>query len=141
MIEMGKMKGVSPVIETVLIAAAIIIFMVYLVGAFNSFSDTVVRERTRMAMTVDSQKVVNAILLARREIGSGTSKVYLTLADVPYEMEVIGGNIVASTRNMKVNTSVYNMSSYVTFSGKIINAKGQKPYIISSGDTISFGVE
>ena len=138
---MGKMKGVSPVIETVLIAAAIIIFMVYLVGAFNSFSDTVVRERTRMAMTVDSQKVVNAILLARREIGSGTSKVYLTLADVPYEMEVIGGNIVASTRNMKVNTSVYNMSSYVTFSGKIINAKGQKPYIISSGDTISFGVE
>lgn len=138
---MGKMKGVSPVIETVLIAAAIIVFMVYLVGAFNSFSDTVVRERTRMAMTVDSQKVVNAILLARREIGSGTSKVYLTLADVPYEMEVIGGNIVASTRNMKVNTSVYNMSSYVTFSGKIINAKGQKPYIISSGDTISFGVE
>jgi len=138
---MGNMKGISPVIETVLIAAATVLFMVYLVGAFNDFSDTVVRERTRMAMSVDSQKVINAILLARREIGEGTAKIYLSLADVPYDMEVIDGTLVAKSRNMKVNSTMFNMSSYLTFTGTLVNSKGQRPYVISSGNQITFGVD
>lgn len=135
------MKGISPVIETVLIAAATVIFLVYLTGAFNDFSERVLRERTRVAMALDSQKVVNAILLARRELGTGTSKIYLTLVDTPYEMEVSGGYLVASSRRHEIKTPIYNLDSYVTFSGTIANSRGKKPYIISSGDTVTLGSE
>ena len=137
------MKGVSPVVETVLMAAAIILFLIYLVGAFNDFTTLVGNERTRTALAVDSSKVTHAILLARREVGAGSSKFYLELADIPSEIKVQGGRIIAKTRNglIKVNTSLYNMDSYVNFTGKIINAKGLKPYVSSSGDTITLGVE
>ncbi|MBR9689652.1 MAG: hypothetical protein GOV01_02005 [Candidatus Altiarchaeota archaeon] len=135
------MKGVSSVIETVLMAAAVILFMVYIMGAFSAFTDRVVSERTRTALNIDSQKVVNAILLARREIGSGTSKFYIELADVPSEINVEAGHVIAKTRTTTVNTSIFNMDSYVTFTGTIINSRGKKPYIQSSGNTITLGAE
>jgi outer membrane receptor for monomeric catechols len=135
------MKGVSPVIETVLMAAAIVVFLIYFMGAFNDFTVRVASERTRMALVIDSQKVVHAILLARREVGAGESKFYVELADVPSTMEVRDGRLITSTRAMTVNTSLYNMDSYVTFTGEIVNTKGKKPYIASSGDTITLGVE
>jgi hypothetical protein len=137
------MKGVSPVIETVLMAAAIVIFLVYLMGAFNDFTTRVGNERTRSALVIDSQKVAHAILLSRREVGAGTAKFYLDLADVPSEIRVQDGYIIARTQNglVKVNTSLYNMDSYVTFTGKIVNSKGLKPYVASSGNAITLGVE
>ena len=135
------MKGVSSVIETVLIAAATLLFLVYLVEALNSFSDRVVNERTRVAMSIDSQKIINAILLARREIGSGQAKFYVSLSEINYEMFIQGGNLIARNRNHLTNTSLFNMDSYLTFSGKIVNSKNQKPYVISSGNQITLGVE
>ena len=135
------MKGVSSVIETVLIAAATVLFLAYLVGALNDFSTRVVSERTRVAMIVDSQKVINSILLARREIGSDQARFYLSLSDVSYEMSVQNGYLIARNRDHTTNTSLFNLDSYLTFSGKIINSKGQKPYIISSGSLVTLGVE
>lgn len=135
------MKGVSSVIETVLTAAATILFLVYLVEALDHFSDRVVDERTTIAMSIDSQKVINSILLARREIGNGQAKFYLSLSDVSYEMTIQDGFLITRNRNHLTNTSLFNMNSYITFSGKIINSRKLKPYIISSGNQIILGVE
>ncbi len=135
------MKGVSSVIETVLTAAATILFLVYLVEALNDFSDRVVNERMRVAMSIDSQKVINAILLARREVRDGQAKFYVSLSDINYEMSVQDGALITKNRNHLTNTSIFNMDSYLTFSGKIINSKNQKPYVISSGNQIILGVE
>lgn len=135
------MKGVSAVIETVLMAAATIIFLVYLMGAFNNFTTIVMRERTRTALLIDSYKVAHAILLARKEVGTGNSKFYLDLADIPSEITIQDGYILASTRTMSVNTSFYGMDSYVSFTGKIVNSKSMKPYVSSSGNTVTLGVD
>lgn len=137
------MKGVSPVIETVLMAAAIVIFLVYLMGAFNDFTERIGNERTRTALVIDSHKVAHAVLLARREVGAGSAKFYLDLAGLPSEIKVQDGYIIAKTQNglTRVNTSLYNLDSYVTFTGKIVNSRGMKPYVSSSGDTITLGVE
>lgn len=134
-------KGVSPVIETVLMAAAVVIFMVYLMGAFGDFVERISRERARNALVIDSHKVAHAILLARREVGAGQSKFYLDLADMPSEIEVSDGRIIASTRTQTVNTSIYNMDSYVDFQGKIVNSEGLRPYVSCSGDTVTLGAE
>ena len=137
------MKGVSPVVETVLMAAAIVIFLVYLMGAFNDFTSRIGSERMRNALVIDSHKVAHAVLLARREVGAGTAKFYLELADVPSEIKIQDGYIIARTQSglTSVNTSLYNLDSYVSFTGKIVNSKGLKPYVASSGNTITLGVE
>ncbi len=135
------MRGVVPAVETVLLAAAIVIFMVYLVDALNDFVDRVSTERAKAAMEIDAQKAINTILLARREIGQGSAKFYIDLSDIPYEMKVSGGNLVLKSRNARVNATLFGMDAYVTFQGKIVNAKGQRPYIYSSGNSITLGVE
>jgi len=134
-------RGVSPVIETVLMAAAIVIFMVYLMGAFGDFVERVSHERARNALVIDSHKVAHAILLSRREVGAGQSKLYLDLAELPSEIEIKNGYVIASTRSQTVNTSIYNMDSYVNFQGKIVNSREQRPYVSSSGNTITLGAE
>lgn len=135
------MKGISPVIETVLMAAAVIIFLVYLMGAFSTFTNRVVSERVRTALDIDAQKVINAVLLARHEVGAGESKFYLSLADLPSKIEVVDGHVIAKTRTITVNRTIFNIDSYVNFVGNIVNSKGKKPYIKSSGDTITLGVD
>lgn len=135
------MKGVSPVIETVLMAAAVIIFLVYLMGAFNDFTQRVSTERTRTALTIDSQKVIHSIILSRKELRGGSSKFYLDLADIPSEISIKDGYVIAKTRSISVNTSIYNLDSYVTFQGRIKNTKSRRPFISSSGNMVTLGVE
>ena len=135
------MKGLSSIIDTVLIAAATLLFMMGLINVLNDFTTRVSTERTRAALVIDSQKVINSILLARREIGDGNAKFFVSLADFPYDLYVQNGYLIAKSSEHTINTSLFNMANYITFNGKIKNSKGQKPYIISSGNTITFGVE
>ncbi|MBR9680874.1 MAG: hypothetical protein GOU98_03565 [Candidatus Altiarchaeota archaeon] len=135
------MKGVSSVIETVLMAAAVITFLVYLMGAFGTFTEMVVGERTRTALNIDAQKVINAVLLARREVGAGDSKFYIDLADLPSEIEIKNGHVIARTRTISVNKTIFNLDSYVSFQGVIVNTQGKRPFIRSSGDVVTLGVE
>ena len=137
----GTVKGLSPVIETVLMAAAVIIFLVYLMGAFGTFTERVVKERTRNALDIDAQKVINAVLLARREVGAGDAKFYIKLADLPSEITITNGYLIAKTRTLSVNKTIFNLDSYVSFQGTIVNTQGKRPYIESSGNVITLGVE
>lgn len=135
------MKGVSAVIETVLIAAATVIFLVYLLGAMNDFANRISGERIRNALSIDSQKVINAVLLARKSAENGEAKFYLPLSDLSYEMYVEDGRLITKSRSVTLNTSIFNMDSYVTFTGHIINSKEKRPYITCSGDTVTMGTE
>ena len=134
-------KGVAPAIETVLLAAAIVVFMVYLVDAFNQFIDRVSSERAKVAMEIDASKVINTIILARKELGQGSSKFYIDLSDIAYDMYVKDGRLIVKSKRTTVNKTLYGLDTYVSFSGKIINSKGQKPYVYSSGNSITLGVE
>jgi hypothetical protein len=134
-------KGVSAVIETVLIAGATVIFLVYLMGALNDFTSRISGERIRNALSIDSQKVINAILLARKATQSGEAKFHIPLSDIQYEMYEEDGRLITKSRSVTLNTSIFSMDSYVTFTGHIINSKEKRPYITCSGDTVTMGTE
>jgi len=138
------MRGVSPVIESVLLAAAVILFMLGIVGALNSFLTTVTEQKLKNTLRIDGEKLGYAILLAKKmgEEASGEVKIYVELADVPEEIEVKEGGVYVRSGDEVVRVPIYGVEAYVNSThNRITNAQGYHPYVLYSNGEIRLGVE
>ncbi len=138
------MRGVTSVVESVLLAAAVILFIVGISGGLNDFITTVTEQRLKNSLKIDGEKVAYAILLAKKigGEGSGEVKIYLDLASIPEYITVNDENVVVKSGTTEVEVPLYGAGRYVNTSFRTItNAKGYDPYVLYADGTIKLGVE
>ena len=137
------MKGAALIIETILLAAAIILFLIALISTFNRMTTDFTRERIRHALRLDAEKVAYSILMARDLAGeSGEATVYPELtANLQPTIWVEGGYLRAKAGGVQTRISLYGLDSYVQISGRIKGTRIQKPYVRASSGAIQLGVE
>ena len=135
------MKGISSIVENVLLAGAIIMFMVYIVGAFNDVVDVITNEKVRNSLDIDAKKVAYAIIFTYTE-GSekGTARVELDLADIPEEIWFDEG-VWAMSGNKRTFATLYGLENEINVTGTIINTKGFTPYVKYEGGVVYLGVD
>lgn len=131
------------IIETILLAAAIILFLVALVSTFNTMTEKFTRERVQQALYLDAQRTAYSILLARDIAGSsGEATVYPEMTSgLRPEIWVQDGDIKARTGTITVSLSLYGLDSYVDISGRIKGTRVQKPYVKATSGAVELGVE
>ncbi|MBR9679745.1 MAG: hypothetical protein GOU99_01690 [Candidatus Altiarchaeota archaeon] len=137
------MKGASMIIETILLAAAIILFLVALVSAFNTMTEKFTRERIQQALYLDAQRTAYSILLARDIAGdNGEATVYPEMTrGLQPEIWVQDGDIKARKGSITVSLSIYGIDSYVDISGRIKGTRIQQPFVRATSGAIELGVE
>ena len=135
------MKGVSAVLENVLLAGAIITFMIYIVGAFNEIVEVISSDKIRNSLKIDAKKVAYAVVFAQTE-GSqkGTVTINLDLADIPEEIWYENG-LWATSGNKRVFVELNGLEGELNVSGRIVNTKGFIPYVKYLDGVIYLGVE
>ncbi|MBR9681319.1 MAG: hypothetical protein GOV00_00810 [Candidatus Altiarchaeota archaeon] len=135
------MRGVSAVLENVLLAGAIMMFMIYIVGAFNEVVDVITNDRIRNSLQIDAKKVAYAIVFAHTE-GSekGTVTINLDLADIPEEMWFNDG-LWAKSGNKRIFIELHGLENEVNVSGRIVNTKGFTPYVKYEDGVVYLGVD
>jgi len=138
------MKGVSPVIESVLLAAAVIMFMLGIVNGLKNFAEIVSTQKLKNTLKIDGEKIAYTILLAKKigEEGSGEVKIYVDLADIPEVIEVNEDGVVVSSGKEKVKISLHGAERYVNKSyARVTNAEGYKVYVLYSNGEIRLGAD
>lgn len=135
------MRGVSAVLENVLLAGAIITFMIFIVGAFNELVDVISDDKIRNSLKIDAKKVAYAIVFAHTE-GSekGTVTINLDLADIPEEIWYEDG-LWATSGNKRVFVELNGLEGELNISGRIVNTRGFIPYVKFQDGVIYLGVK
>ncbi len=135
------MRGISAILENVLLAGAIIMFMIYIVGAFNDIVDVISNDKVRNSLNIDANKVAYAIIFAQTEgSNKGTTTISLDLAEIPEEIWFSDG-IWAKSGNKRVFVGLHGLEDEINVSGKIVNTKGFVPYVKYQDGVIYLGVE
>ena len=135
------MRGLSAVLENVLLAGAVIVFMIYIVGAFNEVVETITNDKIRNSLKIDAKKVAYAIIFAQTEGSTkGTTTVKLELADIPEEFWFSDG-LWAKSGNKRIFVELHGIEDEVNISGKIVNTKGFTPYVKYLDGVVYLGVE
>ncbi|HDR53100.1 MAG TPA: hypothetical protein ENN60_00275 [archaeon] len=135
------MKGVSPVLESVLLAGAVITFLMFIAGAFNDLVDIITDDKIRNSLEIDANKVAYAIIFAYTHgTQEGTTNLKLGLADLPEEIWVDGG-VRAKSGNRRVLVSLHGLENEMNVSGRIVNTRGFTPYVKYQDGVIYLGVE
>ena len=135
------MKGISAVLESVLLAGAVIMFMIYIVGTFNDIVDLITNDKVRNSLKIDAKKVAYAIIFAQTE-GSekGTTTINLELADIPEEIWYSDG-LWAKSGNKRVFVELHGLEEEVNVTGRIVNTRGFTPYVKYQDGVIYLGVD
>lgn len=135
------MKGISPVIESILLAGAVIMFMMYIASSFNDIINLITEDKVKNSLEIDANKVAYAVIYAHTEGGqTGTTTMKLDLADIPEEIWFDEG-IRARSGSRQVLVTLHGLEDEVNVSGRIINTKGFTPYVKYEDGVVYLGVE
>ena len=135
------MKGVSSVLESVLLAGAVITFMMFIAGAFNDLIDIITDDKIRNSLEIDSNKVAYAIIFTYTHgLREGTTILKLDLANIPEEIWFDDG-VRGKSGNRRVLVGLHGLEDYVNVSGRIVNTRGFTPYVKYQDGVIYLGVE